>query len=274
MTAPTITPLPTPPSRQEPDTFADRSDAFVGALPAFQSEANTLGTFVNDSAVATAADVVLTNADVVTTGNDVVSTGDDVTAAAAQVALAADEVALAADEVALATTQAGNAATSASTALGYLDAFEDSYIGQYADDAAADASGKTIVDGVFYFKTTATVGLRIYNSGWSTAVLDAAGALMAVNNLSDLESPTTAKATLGLETLTQAEAEAGTKTTGAMNPLRTAQAIAALVSFASQAEAQVGTNNTKSMSPLRTAEAIAAQALLKPLFDKSLFKGN
>jgi hypothetical protein len=267
MTAPTITPLPTPPSRQEPDTFADRSDAFVAALPAFQSEANTLGTFVNDSAVATAADVVLTNADVVTTGNDVVSTGDDVTAAAAQVALAADEVALA-------TTQAGNAATSASTALGYLDAFEDSYIGQYADDAAADASGKTIVDGVFYFKTTATVGLRIYNSGWSTAVLDAAGALMAVNNLSDLASPTTAKATLGLETLTQAEAEAGTKTTGAMNPLRTAQAIAALVSFASQAEAQVGTNNTKSMSPLRTAEAIAAQALLKPLFDKSLFKGN
>jgi hypothetical protein len=66
MTAPTITPLPTPPSRQEPDTFADRSDAFVGALPAFQSEANTLGTFVNDAAVSTADDAVSTAADAVT----------------------------------------------------------------------------------------------------------------------------------------------------------------------------------------------------------------
>jgi hypothetical protein len=66
MTAPTITPLPTPPSRQEPDTFADRSDAFVAALPAFQSEANTLGTFVNDAAVSTAADSVSTAADAVT----------------------------------------------------------------------------------------------------------------------------------------------------------------------------------------------------------------
>jgi hypothetical protein len=37
-----------------------------------------------------------------------------------------------------------------------------------------------------------------------------------------------ARTNLELEALTQAEAEAGTKTTGAMNPLRTAQAIAAL----------------------------------------------
>ena len=49
-----------------------------------------------------------------------------------------------------------------------------------------------------------------------------------VSDFSDIGSGTNAKATLGLEALTQAEAEAGTKTTGAMNPLRTAQAIAAL----------------------------------------------
>jgi hypothetical protein len=52
--------------------------------------------------------------------------------------------------------------------------------------------------------------------------------LIASNNLSDLASATTARATLELEAITQVEAEAGTKTTGAMNPLRTAQAIAAL----------------------------------------------
>jgi hypothetical protein len=51
--------------------------------------------------------------------------------------------------------------------------------------------------------------------------------LIASNNLSDLASATAAKTTLGLEAITQVEAEAGTKTTGAMSPLRTAQAIAA-----------------------------------------------
>jgi hypothetical protein len=52
--------------------------------------------------------------------------------------------------------------------------------------------------------------------------------LIASSNLSDLASATTAKETLGIEAITQVEAEAGTKTTGAMNPLNTAQAIAAL----------------------------------------------
>tara|TARA_R110000782_G_scaffold5224_1_gene18105 strand:+ start:2466 stop:3431 length:966 start_codon:yes stop_codon:yes gene_type:complete len=49
-----------------------------------------------------------------------------------------------------------------------------------------------------------------------------------VSNFSDIGSGTDAKATLGLEAVTQVEAEAGTKTTGAMSPLRTAQAFAGL----------------------------------------------
>ena len=56
MTAPTVTPLPTPPSRQEPDTFADRSDAFLGALPTFQTELNALGTYVETEAADVAID--------------------------------------------------------------------------------------------------------------------------------------------------------------------------------------------------------------------------
>lgn len=56
MTYPTITALPTPPSRQDPDTFADRSDAFLGALPTFQSELNTLGTYVETEAAQVATD--------------------------------------------------------------------------------------------------------------------------------------------------------------------------------------------------------------------------
>jgi hypothetical protein len=47
-----ISALPTPPSRQDPTNFNDRADAFLGALPQFQSEANTLQTDVNASQLA------------------------------------------------------------------------------------------------------------------------------------------------------------------------------------------------------------------------------
>jgi hypothetical protein len=176
MAYPPITPLPAAPSRNDPDNFSTEADTFVAALPALVTETNAAGVYTADQATAAAADAVLTAADVVSTNADVVSTGDDATQTAA------DRVQTGAD---------------VTTTLGYLDAFEDSYIGQYADDAAADASGKTIVDGVFYFKTTATSGLRVYNGGWSAAVLDTAGALMAANNLSDVASASNARENIG-----------------------------------------------------------------------------
>lgn len=44
-----ITPLPTPPTRQDPANFADRADTFLAALPAFAVEVNTdLGTVADN----------------------------------------------------------------------------------------------------------------------------------------------------------------------------------------------------------------------------------
>jgi hypothetical protein len=62
MTAPTITALPTPPSRQDPETFSDRSDAFLGALPTFQSELNTLGDYVETTAAEVDVDAATASA--------------------------------------------------------------------------------------------------------------------------------------------------------------------------------------------------------------------
>jgi hypothetical protein len=53
-----ITPLPTPPSRDDPTNFATRADAFLGALPDFATEANALAVDVNADAVAAAASAV------------------------------------------------------------------------------------------------------------------------------------------------------------------------------------------------------------------------
>lgn len=65
----TITTLPTPPSRQDPDNFSTRADAFLAALPLFGQEANQLATEVNtnknivvQASVQAQADRVLTQA--------------------------------------------------------------------------------------------------------------------------------------------------------------------------------------------------------------------
>lgn len=50
-----ITPLPTPPSRDDPTNFSTRADAFLGALPDFATEANALAVDVSDDAAAAAA---------------------------------------------------------------------------------------------------------------------------------------------------------------------------------------------------------------------------
>jgi len=42
-----ISPLPVPPSKADPVNFSTRADAFLGALPTFQAEANALQTDVN-----------------------------------------------------------------------------------------------------------------------------------------------------------------------------------------------------------------------------------
>ena len=57
-----ITPLPTPPSRDDPTNFATRADAFLGALPDFATEANALAVDVNADAVAAAADATAATA--------------------------------------------------------------------------------------------------------------------------------------------------------------------------------------------------------------------
>ena len=56
MAAPTFTALPTPPNREDsPETFYTDADAFLGALPTFQTEGNTLGAYCETQATNAAA---------------------------------------------------------------------------------------------------------------------------------------------------------------------------------------------------------------------------
>lgn len=56
MAAPVFTALPTPPNREDsPETFSTDADAFLGALPTFQTEGNTLGEYCETQATNAAA---------------------------------------------------------------------------------------------------------------------------------------------------------------------------------------------------------------------------
>jgi len=83
MPAPTITPLPTPPSRStDPTNFAIEADAFVAALPEFATDANAQATYLDNLAATVDADAASAAADA------------DIASAAATSALAAADVGL------------------------------------------------------------------------------------------------------------------------------------------------------------------------------------
>lgn len=150
MPAPTITPLPTPPSRsQSPDTFSTDADAFLGALPDFATEANAQAAYLD--ALATAADT------------------DAATAASA-----ASTATAAASTASSAATTATSAATSANAAWDY---FDDRYLGPKSSDPSVDNDGNALTAGTLYWNTTSNVMKAYTGSAWVIAYNPSTGFL-------------------------------------------------------------------------------------------------
>lgn len=150
----TITALPIPPSRDDPTNFSARADDFLGALPTFATETNTVASEVvtnKDSAV-TAANTATTQAGIATT-----KAGESSASASAAAASA---------------VTAGNAATSAAASY---DAFDDRYLGSKTSDPSLDNDGNALLTGALYWNSTANE-MRVYNgSSWIVSYLPASG---------------------------------------------------------------------------------------------------
>ena len=126
MPAPTISPLPTPPSRStDPANFAIEADAFVAALPEFQTDANAQAAYLDGLATAVDADAAAAAASAAAAlaSKNAADVSED-NAAASEAAAAISESNAAASEVAAAAseTAAGISATNAASSAAEAEA--------------------------------------------------------------------------------------------------------------------------------------------------------
>jgi len=146
---------------------------------------------------------------------DAYSAAASATAAASSATSAATSATASASSASTATTQASNAsasataaAASAAAAAASADDFTDRYYGAHANDTAAQTyivgQGLTVDTGDLYFNTTSSITRVFDGTSWNDVAISSTGLLTVANNLSDLNSASTALTNLGL-TATAAE---------------------------------------------------------------------
>lgn len=146
-------------------------------------------------------------------------------------------------------------------ALSAYDNFDDRYLGPKSSDPTLDNDGNALLTGALYFNTATNV-MKVYDGSlWVAAYVSAAGVLLAVNNLSDLSSVSTARTNLGLGTAATtaatdyATSAQGTKADTALQPAAIGVSVQAydadLAAFALKSAPTgdvVGTSDTQTLT--------------------------
>jgi hypothetical protein len=136
------------------------------------------------------------------------------TSAAASAAAAATSESNAATSEFNAATSETNAAASATAAAASYDSFDDRYLGAKASAPTLDNDGNALLTGAIYWNTSSN-SLFIWNgSAWNAAAFDTSGALLAVNNLSDLNDAATARTNLGFDAAVDTHLNTATAASG------------------------------------------------------------
>jgi hypothetical protein len=137
-------------------------------------------------------------------------------AAASALAAANSESAAFASEGAAADSAAA-ADASAIAAANILDSFDDRYLGAKTSDPTLDNDGNALLVGALYYNSVDGV-MKVYNGSiWVAAFVSLSGALIAVNNLSDLTDASIARTNLGLGTISTQAANNVAVTGGSIN---------------------------------------------------------
>jgi hypothetical protein len=178
-----------------------------------------------------------------------------------------------------ASTSETNAAASEAAAAASYDSFDDRYLGAKAADPTVDNDGDPLITGALYFNTTSNE-MRTWNgSVWVVSFATLSGALIATNNLSDLDNAATALTNLGV-TSTAAELnilDGVTSTTAELNILDGVTASTAeinhLVGVTSSVQAQVDAKYTAVTQTQATWDTgtDTTESLISPAKNKGAF---
>ena len=124
--------------------------------------------------------------------------------AATGAALSASNSATSASTSNIRATASANSATasanSAAQSAASYDSFDDRYLGAKATAPTTDNDGGVLIVGALYFNTVDELMKVWSGSAWLDAYASLSGALINVNNLSDLDNAATARTNLGLGT--------------------------------------------------------------------------
>ena len=134
------------------------------------------------------------------------------TAAANSATAAASSATASSNSASTSSTQATNSSNSASSsataqaaseaardaALAALDSFDDRYLGVKSSAPTVDNDGNSLATGSLYYDSSSN-SMKVYSgSAWLNAYASLSGALIATNNLSDLNNAGTARTNLGV----------------------------------------------------------------------------
>ena len=193
------------------------------------SNASTSATAASGSASAASTSETNAASSATTAATSATNAATSETNAATSATSASGSATTATTQASTSTTQAANSATSATaasnsassaataqtaaeaardSALAALDSFDDRYLGSKSSAPTVDNDGNALVSGALYFDSTSNA-MKVYDgSSWLNAYASLSGALIANQNLSDLNNAATARTNLGLGSAATTDATA------------------------------------------------------------------
>lgn len=144
-------------------TKADEADISATNAAASESAAASSETAAETAATAAAASASTATTQATNAATSATNAASSASAASTSASNAATSETNAANSATAAATSESAAATSAAAAAAALDNFDDRYLGPKSSDPTVDNDGNPLVTGALYYRTTAPIGMKVYD---------------------------------------------------------------------------------------------------------------
>lgn len=142
---------------------ATSASASAGAASTSASQAATSATNAANSATAAAGSATTATTQATNAANSATAAATSATNAASSASTATTQATNASNSANAAATSAADAAASAAAAATALDNFDDRYLGPKSSNPTVDNDGNPLLTGALYYRTTAPIGMKVYD---------------------------------------------------------------------------------------------------------------